>query len=59
MHPVLCLGEKTIEDTIEKGIDKLKEEGILEEGDMVFLSGGAKILQNKQDSKTIGGCVKI
>ena len=58
-HPVLCKGEKTIEDTIEKGIEKLKAEGILEKGDMVVLAGGAKILPGQEENKVIGGCVKI
>ena len=58
-HPVLCKGEKSIEATIEKGIEKLKAEGILESGDMVVLAGGAKILPGETDNKVIGGCVKI
>ena len=58
-HPVLCTDGETIEDTIEKGIETLKQEGILEKGDMVVLSGGAKILPGRDENKTIGGCVRI
>ena len=58
-HPILCKGEKSIEATIEKGIEKLKAEGILEKGDMVVLAGGAKILPGQEENKVIGGCVKI
>ena len=58
-HPVLCEGGKTIEETIEKGIEKLKAEGILEKGDIVVLAGGAKILPRQKENKVIGGCVKI
>ena len=50
---------KTIEETIEKGIEKLKAEGILEKGDIVVLAGGAKILPRQEENKVIGGCVKI
>lgn len=57
--PVLCKGEATIENTITKGIEKLKAEGILEAGDTVVLSGGAKILPTDGENKVIGGYVKI
>lgn len=57
--PVLCKGEATIEDTITKGIETLKAEGILETGDTVVLAGGAKILPTEGENKVIGGYVKI
>ncbi len=57
--PVLCKGEATIEDTITKGIETLKSEGILETGDTVVLAGGAKILPNNGENKVIGGYVRI
>ncbi len=57
--PVLCKGETTIENTITKGIEKLKAEGILEAGDTVVLSGGAKILPTDGENKVIGGYVRI
>lgn len=57
--PVLCKGETTIEDTISKGIETLKSQGILETGDTVVLAGGAKILPTDGENKVIGGYVKI
>lgn len=59
VYPVLCKDEKSIDDTITKGIDKLKAEGILETGDLVVLSGGAKYLNNDTENKVIGGLVRI
>ena len=58
-HPILCEGEASIEDTINAGIEKLKADGILEEGDMIVLSGGASALPKQNKGKVIGGCVKI
>ena len=57
--PVLCKDEATIEDTINAGIKKLKETGLLEEGDMVVLAGGASALPKHDKGKVIGGCIKI
>ena len=57
--PVLCEGEKTIDDTISAGIEKLKAERLLSEGDMVVLSGGASALKKEEKGKVIGGCVRI
>ncbi len=57
--PVLCEDEKTIDDTISAGIEKLKAEGLLSEGDMVVLSGGASALKKEERGKVIGGCVRI
>ncbi len=57
--PVLCEGEKSIEDTITAGIAKLQEKGLLEEGNMVVLSGGASALPKQEKGKVIGGCVRI
>ena len=59
VYPVLVKEGTTIEDTISKGIEKLKTEGILETGDTVVLSGGAKILPNNTENKVIGGFVRI
>ncbi len=57
--PVLCEGEDLINDTINTGIEKLKADGILEEGDMIVLSGGASALPKQNKGKVIGGCIKI
>ena len=58
VHPVLIEGEETIDKTIEEGIEKLKE-NILEEGDVVIISGGAKILNNNSENQVIDGILKI
>lgn len=58
--PVLVEGEATPDATIEKGIEKLKAEGILEKGDVAVLSGGAQTCLNKScEEKVIGGIVTI
>ena len=58
--PVLVEGETTPDATIEKGIEKLKAEGILEKGDVAVLSGGAQTCLNKScEEKVIGGIVTI
>ena len=59
VYPVLYTEGKTIEETISKGIEILKSEGILESGDTVILSGGAKILPDNTENKVIGGFVRI
>lgn len=59
VHPVLSTEGKTIEETISNGIEILKQQGILETGDTVILSGGAKILPDATDNKVIGGFVRI
>ena len=57
--PVYIEGEKNIDKIVEKGIQKLKQKGILEKGDMVVVSGGAKWLKSAEDSKMIGGIAQI
>ena len=58
--PVLVEGESTPDATIEKGLEKLKADGILETGDVVVLSGGAeKCLDTRCEEKVIGGIVTI
>ena len=57
--PILVEGESSIEDTISKGIEILKSKEILEKGDTVVLSGGAKILPDSTENKVIGGIVRI
>ena len=46
------------DETIEAGIEKLKE-NILEKGDIVVISGGAKILNNNSENQVIDGVLKI
>ena len=47
--PVLCKGENSIDETINAGIEKLKNEGELVSGDMVVLAGGASALPKKKE----------
>ena len=57
--PIYVEAQKTIDDTVNEGIKKLQEKGILEKGDTVVVSGGAKIAQNSSETKIIGGVLKI
>ena len=51
--PVLVMGEKTIEDTICKGIEKIKADELVEAGDVLVISGGSKILPNASENKVL------
>ena len=58
--PILVEGENTQDTAIEKGIEMLKADGILEAGDVVVLSGGTKDCINQQhERKAIGGVLTI
>ena len=57
--PVCVEGESSIRETIKAGIEKLKAKGILEKGDIVVLSGGAREMKDGYENKTIGGIVRI
>ncbi len=57
--PIYVETKEVIDDIVEEGIEKLKQKGILEKGDMVVVSGGAKWLSSAEDSKIIGGIAKI
>ncbi len=59
VHPVYVEPGKTIDDTVEAGIDKLKAKGILETGDKVVVSGGHSYVNGVKTSKIIGGYVEI
>lgn len=58
VFPTLIEGKSSIDETIEAGIEKLKE-NILEKGDIVVISGGAKILNNNSENQVIDGVLKI
>ena len=58
VHPVYVDSKESIEKTVEAGIDKLEKQGILEKGDTVVVTGGSRILPDRE-SKTISGIVKI
>jgi len=57
--PILVEGEANAENTISKGIEVLKERGILEAGDTIALAGGAKALYNDKESQIISAVMKI
>ncbi len=58
--PVLIKGESTPEATLEKGIEKLKADGIIETGDVIVLSGGAQTFVNEKcEKKVIGGVLTV
>lgn len=57
--PVLVMEEKTIEDTLCKGIEKIKADELVEAGDVLVISGGSKILPNASENKVFGGMVRI
>jgi len=60
VYPVLVEGEDVPDATIEKGIERLKAEGILEKGDLVVLSGGAtSCIDKKYEKKVVGGVLTI
>ena len=57
--PILVSGKASIDERIEAGIENFKSEGILEKGDIVVISGGAKILNNNTENQVIDGVLKI
>ena len=57
--PVLVSADDNKDKVIEAGIEKLKSKGILETGDSVIIAGGKDFLNGVQESKQIGGYVKI
>ncbi len=59
VHPVYIDPKDSIDNTVEAGLDKLKEKGILEPGDRVVIVGGKNYVKNAKTSKMIGGYVEI
>ena len=59
--PIYVDAQETINKTIEKGIEKLKNKEILEQGDLVIIAGGDKIMEDAGSSvnKTIGGVLRV
>lgn len=57
--PIYIEPQETINKTVELGIEKLKEKEILEKGDLIVISGGAKLLPTAEESKIVGGIAKI
>ena len=60
VYPSLITDGENIGDTVRIGIRRLKEKGILEKGDNVLLSGGAKVrVTGSSENKVIGGIVRV
>ena len=59
VHPVYVDPQDSIDNTVEAGLEKLKQKGILEAGDKVVISGGRSYVNNAKSSKMIGGYVEI
>lgn len=59
VFPILLPEQETIDDLLERGLDKLEEKGRLEKGDRVIIAGGSQILPGRANSKVIGGIVEI
>ena len=57
--PVLVTGKTSIDETVEAGIEEFKKADILEKGDIVVISGGAKILNSNSENQVIDGVLKI
>ena len=59
VHPIYVDPKDSIDNTVEAGLAKLVEKGILEKGDRVVISGGRNYVKNASLSKMIGGYVEI
>ena len=61
VHPILVKKQDSIDDMIQAGVEKAKEVGILEKGELIAIAGGASILagQHSEMNKTIGGVLRV
>jgi pyruvate kinase len=57
--PVLVQDGTSIDDIMAKGIEKLKNKGILEKGDVLVVSGGKKLTINGLTETVTGGIITI
>ena len=57
--PIYVETKTNIDKMVEEGIRRAKDKQILERGDMVVVSGGAKWLSSAEESQLIGGIAKI
>ena len=58
--PILVEDEGiSIEEKIQRGINKLKKRKILEKGDLIVLAGGSKILPTDSENKVVGGFLRV
>ena len=61
VNPILVEKQDNIDAMIEAGVEKAKEVGAIEKGDLIAIAGGASILggQHSNMNKTIGGILKV
>ena len=60
VYPIFVETKNSVDEVVEAGIAKLKEKQILESGDLVVVSGGARLLSNEtSDSKIACGILRI
>jgi len=59
IQPVLIEGEKDKDRIVELGIEKLRNENILEQGDTIVISGGRNFMNGVTESKHFGGYVRL
>lgn len=59
VFPVYVETQGTTDETVEAGLTKLKEKGVLEKGDLVVVSGGSKLLNGESDSRIACGMIRI
>ena len=59
VYPVYVYHEENTDQIVQSGIEKLKKQGVLENGDLVVVSGGAKLLKGETDSKIACGIIRI
>ena len=57
--PIYVDAQENIDKTVEAGIEKLQNKGIVEKGDVLVITGGNQMLPDSTESKTIGGILKI
>ena len=57
--PVFVEKAESIDATVENGIKKLQDKGILEKGDTIVISGGPSILKNAEESKIVASVAKV
>ena len=57
--PVYVEKNDNIDTTVENGIKKLQDKGILEKGDTIVISGGPSVLSDAEESKVVASVAKI
>ena len=59
VYPVYVETKESPNRIVESGIEKLKNEGILEKGDFAIVAGGAKLLRSQENSQIACGIIRI